>query len=226
MNDATAAPRIAILVPSSDTGVELELPRLIGGAASLHVARMRLDSVTPTALRALEANGLEQASWLGQIRPALGLFACTSGTFLRGVDFEHDFVRNLQAAMGAPVVTAAQSMVTALRKRGTRVRLIASYSSDIVEAEAAYLRAHGLLVASATGLGIVDDEETAGVSAERLLHESARLTGDGADVIMLSCTNLRTIAASPLIEHALGLPVVSSNSALAETALHRLVAEA
>jgi maleate isomerase len=39
---------------------------------------------------------------------------------------------------------------------------------------------------------------------------------------MLSCTNLRTLDAIPRIEAALGLPAVSSNSALAEAALAAL----
>jgi maleate isomerase len=222
VTDSVPGTRIAVLVPSSDTGVEIELPRRIGGAASLHVARMPLDAVTPEALHALEAAALEQSVSLRRVSPDLALFACTSGTFLRGTAFESRFVAELEQILGAPVITAARAMVRALSARGSRVRLIASYSEDIVAAEAAYLREHGLEVVTAHGLGIVDDEETARVSPERLLAASERFSGDGADVVMLSCTNLRTLDAIPRIEAALGLPAVSSNSALAEAALAAL----
>lgn len=211
--------RIAVLVPSSDTGVEIELPRRIGGAASLHVARMPLDSVTPRALCELESAALEQAVGLRHVSPNLGLFGCTSATFLRGVTFEAGFVAALEERLGAPVITAAQAMVRALSARGTRVRLLASYSEEIVAAETEYLFKQGLEVVSSCGFGIVNDEETAAVSPDRLSAEAARLSGDDAEVIMLSCTNLRTLAVIPRIEAELGLPVVSSNSALAEAAL-------
>ncbi|MBO1900936.1 hypothetical protein J4H92_03110 [Leucobacter weissii] len=215
-------PRIAVLVPSSDTSVEIELPRRLGGAASIHVARMRLDSVTAEGLRGLEASALEQAAGLRQIAPDLALFACTSGTFLRGAAFERGFVAELEELLGARVLTAARSMVRALVARGTRVRLVASYTEDLVAAESAYLRDHGLEVASARGLGILDDEATARVTPAQLAEAAAGAAGDGADAVMLSCTNLRTLDASAWLEQRIGLPVVSSNSALAEAALAAL----
>ncbi|MHC9043304.1 maleate cis-trans isomerase family protein [Microbacterium saperdae] len=220
--DPPEPPRIAVLVPSTDTGVELELPRRLGGAASLHVARMELEAVTPEGLTALEYSAVSQAAVLHDVSPELLVFACTSGTFLRGAAFETEFVNRIGAIVGAPVVTAARAMVAAIRRRGVSVRLVASYTQDIVDAEAAYLRAAGIAVTSATGLGIIEDELTAQVSTARLLAVAS--SDDDAEVVMLSCTNLRTLHAIDALERALGLPVVSSNLAVAEAIERHLAA--
>ena len=209
-------PRIGVLLPSSDTGVELELPELLrraGVAASLHFARMRLKSVTVAGLEKLQHEAVHQAIRLADAEPDLVLFACTSGTFVLGPGREEQLLSRLASICSAPVVSAAQAMVQALTQRGRRVRLRASYPNDILELERRYLESHGLQVTSVAGLGITRDELTARVSLDELL---GLVDGsDEADVIMLSCTNLRLL---PLLEVRRNdaLPVIGSNSALAE----------
>ncbi|AXG80872.1 maleate cis-trans isomerase family protein [Streptomyces paludis] len=210
------APRVAVLIPATDTAVERELPGLLGGRAGLHVARMRLPSVTLDGLLALEEDAVRQAEALAPIRPALTVFACTSGSFVRGRVYEDRLTDRLAAATGAPVVTAARAMVTALRAEGGRVRLRASYTEDIVAAERRYLESFGLTVTDARGLGITEDEETARVGAGELIRFARDAPpGDDATVTMLSCTNLRTAEVLAELRQGIGLPVVSSNLALA-----------
>jgi maleate isomerase len=222
-SESSRVPRVGILLPSTDTGVEVELPRRLDGAASLHPARVPLAAVTRAALLRFSEDALAQAALLRDVSPDLGVFGCTSGTFLLGAEHEQDLVRRLEGVIGAPVLTVARSMTDALRRRGTRVRLVASYTADIVDAEAEYLRAAGLDVTSTIALGVTRDEETAALTAADLLTAVTREPGPvDADVVMLSCTNLRTITAARVIEERIGLPVVSSNSALAEAILGRL----
>ncbi|MFJ3673268.1 aspartate/glutamate racemase family protein [Streptomyces sp. NPDC090106] len=216
-------PRVAVLVPATDTAVELELPGLIEGRASLHIARMRLPSVTPADLIAMEEDAVRQAEALAPIRPVLTVFACTSGSFVRGRADEARLVDRLTEAAGAPVITAAAAMVAALRAQGGRVRLRASYTDDLVTAERRYLEDHGLTVTDARGLGITEDEETARVTAEELVRFARDVPdGDDATVTMLSCTNLRTARAHTQLRRGIGLPVVSSNLALAQAVLAAL----
>lgn len=207
-----ALPRVAVVVPTTDTGVELELPDLLDGRASLHVGRAELEQVSLAGLAAMESRLLEQAAGLATIRPDLLLLGCTSASFVRGRDGEQELVDHLREAAGAPVLTAARAMVAQLRRHGARVRLRASYTQDIVELEREYLQAHGLEVTSARGLGITEDEQTAAVTAAELAEFASE--DDDADVVMLSCTNLRTAHAQPWLVQQLRRPVVSSNLAL------------
>lgn len=210
-----ALPRVAVVVPTTDTGVELELPSLLAGRASLHVARAALPAVTVEGLHAMEDQVLEQAAGLAAIGPDLFVLGCTSASFLRGHGGEQELVDRLGRVVGAHVLTTARAVVSELRRRGARVRLRASYTQDIVDLERDYLTAHGLEVTSALGLGITEDERTAELTAADLTRFARQGGADGAGVVMLSCTNLRTAHARPWLEDQVGLPVVSSNLAMA-----------
>lgn len=206
-----------MLVPSSDTGVEIELPemlRRVNVPASLHIARMRLPSVAVADLLALAAEAEHQAERLADARPDLVLFACTSGTFVLGQARETQLVKRLTTILAAPVVTAAQAVVAAVARQGERVRLRGSYTEDLLELERAYLEAHGLRVTSVAGLGISVDETTARLPASQLQF----LIGgtDDPDVILLSCTNLRVLRLLDT-RSASSVPVVTSNTALADS---------
>lgn len=218
---ATAArpdlPRVAVIVPATDTGVEVELPGLLAGRASLHVARAPLEAVTVAALSAMVDEVLAQAEALAPIRPAVTVLGCTSASFVLGRAAEAALAAGLREAAGAPVIMTAQAMAVGLRQRGRRVRLRASYTQDIVDAERAYLESYGLDVVSAAGLGITEDEQTARVSTDELVRFATADAADGADVVMLSCTNLRTAVAHQELERRIGLPVLSSNLAMAES---------
>ncbi|MFD1505711.1 hypothetical protein FE374_01070 [Georgenia yuyongxinii] len=210
-------PRVAVIVPATDTGVEIELPGLVAGRASIHVARARLDAVTVADLLAMEHDAVAQAAALAPIRPVALVLGCTSASFVRGRANEAELAARLAEAAGAPVILTAQAMAAGLRRRGSRVRLRASYTQDIVDAERAYLESYGLDVVSAEGLGITEDEQTARVGADELVRFATTGAEDGADVVMLSCTNLRTAVVHEELERRIGLPVLSSNRAMAES---------
>jgi len=213
MADVARLPRVGILIPSTDTTVEIELPELLAGRATCHFARMKLESVTVEGLTAMEVEALAEAALFADINVDVVLFACTSGTFIYGPEYEADLASRLAAAAGAPVVTTANAMAQALALRGTNVRLRTPYDEALTAAEVGYLSAHGLAVSSTRSLDITVDDEIAAVTADTL-RELA--TGnDDADVIMLSCTNLRTLPLIAEISAATGLPVVTSNTAAA-----------
>lgn len=206
--------RVGVLLPSTDTMVEQELPRRLAHIATCHFARMRLRSVTEADLRAMEAQAQAQAALVADIRPDVLVFACTSGTFVLGADHEADLVARLERAAGCPVVTTARSMVDSLRAHGARVRLRTPYDPEITRAEVAYLASFGLTTTSSRALGLTVDADIAGVSPEFL--EEFVEGDDEADVVMLSCTNLRAFHHHRRLQARARLPVVTSNLAAAD----------
>jgi maleate isomerase len=224
MTDPVPPLRVGVLLPATDTAVELELPPRLTGVASLHVSRMLLDSVTVDGLRQMESDAQRQATVLARLQPDLLVFACTSGTFVFGAAHEEELVGRLEEVTGAPVITAARSVVAALtRRKAHRLCLGAPYLPDIVAAEIEYLSAQGFDVVTSKALSIVEDEQTARLSTEALIDmvsvRDDREDDIRADTALLSCTNLRTLEGLPRIQAAVGLPVVSSNSALLEEIL-------
>lgn len=210
-------PRVAVLVPSSDTTVEEELPQLLAGRATVHFTRMGLPDVTPEGLAIMEDNALVAARLLADIAPDVVLFACTSGSFFRGAVHERAMAQTLADAAGASVVTTAWAVSLALLARGTSVRIRTPYTAELTEAEGVYMRAAGLTIASAEGLGITRDADIAAVEPTTLL---AHVEGvDAADVLLASCTNLRTLGLLAALQQRSGMPVVTSNSASAEAVI-------
>lgn len=207
-------PRVGVLVPSTDTTLEQELPKFLRDTATVHVTRMRLSEVTHAGLEAMERQAIEAARLLRDLQPDVVLFGCTSGTFLRGATHEKNLARQLADQAQSPVVTTAWALTHALTCRGRRVRLRTPYTDDLTVAEAEYLRAAGLEVTSWAGLGITVDREIAMVPRTRIL--SLVEGTEEADALLLSCTNLSTFDLLEEAEAITGLPTVSSNRAAAE----------
>lgn len=209
----TTLPRVGILIPSTDTNVEKELPVLLNGHATCHFARMKLTAVTHEGLRAMEADALHAAEVLADARPDVVLFACTSGTFIFGADYEADLAAKLAKTSSARVVTTARAIAEMLLTHGTTVRLRTPYEASITQAEVTYSQSFGLTVSSYESLGLTVDNDIAAVSAERLIDFVKG--GDAPDVVMLSCTNLQTFHVLDDLAAAAGAPIVTSNLAAA-----------
>lgn len=204
-------PRVGVLLPSSDTGLEAELPFRLEGMATVHFARVRLDGVTAADLLGFIDRARDQADSLLAADPDVLVIGCTSGGFVHGSRTEHRLVAQFRESVGIPVISTAQAVVAATGALGRRVRLRTSYRDRLAALEARYLEDSGLKVASASGLGFTEDWRTAEAGPDTLTAAlSPPEGGDGADVALLSCTNFRTLGIESSLEKAAGVPVVSS----------------
>ena len=87
--------------------------------------------------------------------------------------------------------------------------------AQIHRAVADFLIGRGLQIVDQASLGIAVDREITEYRADGLREQILRLDRCGADAIFVSCTSLRIAALIPEIEAASGLPLVTSNQALA-----------
>ncbi len=207
--------RVGVLLPSSDTGLEAELPLRLKDVATVHFARVRLDSVTAADLLGFIDRARHQADSLLAVSPDVLVIGCTSGGFVHGVQMEHRLAAQFQGSFGVPVISTVQAAVVAVRALGRRVRLRTSYQDELTVLEARYLEDSGLTVVGASGLGFTEDWRTAEAGLDVLLAAvSPPEEGDGADVTLLSCTNFRTLGLQASLEGAAGVPVVTSCQAV------------
>src|SRR5215208_1391656 len=99
--------RIGLIVPSSNTVVEVDFARNLSAGASLHTARMFLAETTEPAEREMIDRYLPQAATdLASLYPDVVVFACTS---FRGLDARPA----LRERFGVPVVTSNQATIVA-----------------------------------------------------------------------------------------------------------------
>jgi maleate isomerase len=209
-------PRVGLIVPSSNTVIEVDFYRRLPATATLHTARMRLVKTTPEGEAAMLDQHLPTAiSDLGSVRPDVMVFGCTSAGALRGNAYEAQLIQRIAAETGATTFSVAASVRSTIRAAGgRRVGVITPYVDSLNQKIRESLQDDGLEVAAIHGLGITDNVTIADVEPERIAEFASEcFAGSDIDLLFASCTNFRALDARDEIAAALGVPVVTSNHA-------------
>ena len=84
--------KLGLIIPSSNSAAEIEFNGHAPEGASVHAARMALNSVTPAALDAMSDRAVECAELLSDIEVDVIAYACTTGSLLHGPGFDADLI--------------------------------------------------------------------------------------------------------------------------------------
>jgi len=213
--------RIGLLLPSSNTTMEPDFVRMAPEGVTAHSARMLLEDVTPESLEKMAGEAEQAARLLSTADVDLMVYGCTSGSLIRGVEWEASLVNRIETASGTQAVTTAGAVVEALRALDARkIQVFTPYTDPVNRLEKAFLEAQGFHVASIVGLGLVDNLKIGRVTPaeiERLVD-----AGPAADCLFISCTNLPATPLIQTLEEKHRKPVVTSNQASMWAALRRL----
>ena len=221
--------RVGLLIPSSNTMMEVDFTRDLPPGHALHTARMYMADTTPAGEnRMLDEFALPAARDLGTARPDVVVFGCTSAGALRGNDYDAELCQRISELTHAPVVSTIGAVRTAIEASGAAsIGVITPYVDELNEKIKASIEDDGIQVAGLTGLGITDNFQIAEVPQEEIVAFAERALGPLAaggtiDLVFASCTNFGAMAARPAIAERLGLPVVTSNQAVLAAAVARL----
>ncbi len=147
---------------------------------------------------------------LAAVDPAAVLYACSSGSFVDGIEGERATCEAMLAGGAPAAVTTAGATVDALRMTGMqRIAVVTPYTATLTVRFVHFLQDAGFDVVSAHHLGLAD-----GISrlSKRSIADLVRTAdGDEADAVVLSCTALRTWGLVRELEGELGRPVFTSN---------------
>lgn len=215
--------RVGLLVPSSNTVMEVDFYRRLPQGFTLHTGRMYLETTTPEGeSRMLDDHVMPAAHDVGTARPDVVVFGCTSAGALRGNDYDRTLCERIAADTDADVLSVISSVREAIRSRAAgRVGIITPYVESLNEKIRESLEADGVEVADIRGLGISDNFAIAEIPTEKIVAFAAEtFDGSSIDLLFASCTNFRAMDAMPAIRATLGVDVVTSNSAALE-ALYR-----
>ncbi len=217
--DAGIAPRAAIglLVLATDQTMEHEFARLARlPGVGLYVARLHNDAeITPETLRAI-APRIAPATAL--LLPGLRLdvvgFGCTSAAMTLGEEAVFAEIRKVrpEVACTSPV-TAAFAAFKALGAR--RIGVLTPYAPAVNATVRAYLEAGGAKVAAFASFNRPDDREAARIDMRSIVAGVKALAAAPLDCVFVSCTSLRLAEVVTEIEAEAGVPVTSSDHALA-----------
>jgi maleate isomerase len=218
--DAGIAERAAIglLVLATDQTMEHEFRHLIRlPGVAVYGARLYNDAdITPETLRAMR-DLIAPATKL--ILPGMRLdvvaFGCTSASMALGEEEVFRQIRSARPDVACTTpVTAAFAAFKALRAR--RIGVLTPYSPEVNSVVRQYLDAHGVKVGAFATFDKRDDREAARISMDSISAGiETMVRGTRLDAVFVSCTSLRLAERVAEIEAEVGIPVTSSDHALA-----------
>ncbi|MGV0835746.1 maleate cis-trans isomerase family protein [Mycolicibacterium thermoresistibile] len=210
------------VVTPYDFALDRELWRWVPDDVTLYVTRLRYAPMAVTVDMAVHVSDTENvvagAANVLAVAPLVTAYACTAGSFVKGMAGEAALVAAMQAAGAPAAVTTSGSILAALRHLGlSRVATVTPYTSDLTIGLTSYLMEAGIDVVATSGLGLtaniwaVPYEQTA---------ELVRTTDTSdAEAIVISCTNLPTYDLIAHLEAELAKPVITANQATMWAAL-------
>jgi maleate isomerase len=193
--------------------MEPDFYRMAPEGVTVHSARMTLRSVTVERLEEMSGEATKAAELLATAGVGVIVYGCTSGSLLKGVEWERSLVSRIRNETGIPTVSTAGAVVEGLKSLGVhRVSVATPYTEDINLLEKRFLEAHGFVVEAIQGLGLADNLEIAAVCPKRVMELVWEVAGD-SDGVFISCTNLHVVPLISGLEARLGRPLVASNQA-------------
>lgn len=218
--------RFGILVPFTNTNLEPDMTLLRPKGVSMHFARMGgydQDEI-PDAdqMHGLGASDLNEPLHLLQgVQPDVILYGCTSATLTHGPEFDQGLARRIKAESGADTVTAAGALVHALRFLGIdRIGFASPYVAAINDLAIGFLEQTGVhTVARSEVREALDNYGQGNLDPKAVFDLGLAADHAGADAIVLSCTDMRSVEIIADLESAVGKPVITSNQAMAFQAM-------
>ena len=209
--------------------MENELHRMLPEGISLHIGRVLLMEGNEEGLLKMNEYASRAAQEIATADVDIILYGCTSGSFMKGEEFNQGLSRHLSENSGVRVITTATAVKNGLSALGLKsVCLVTPYPENRNVWAKTWLSSLGVTVVETIRLLPSNESQTV-TNAEicRLLPE---LVYAGikvyrfpkVDGLLLSCTNLRTIEIIEVLEEDFGVPVITSNQASLWAALREV----
>lgn len=219
--------RIGLLVPSSNTTMETEVPEVLrrvaaatGDRFTFHSSRMRMNTVSAEELARMNADADRAVVELADARMDVMAYACLVAIMAQGRGAHREIEQRLtrtsaEAGDAVEVVSSAGALVAGLHRLGARkVSLITPYLKPLTARVVDYIEGEGIEVQDAISLEVDDNLAVGRLDPSRLPEIAGRLDTRGADAVVLSaCVQMPSLAAIPAAEKVVELPVVTAATA-------------
>jgi maleate isomerase len=215
--------RIGLIVLASDYTIEHEWRQIFAAApgAALYHSRIYNDNqITPETLRAMEPRIRDCADvFLPGAKMDVIAYGCTSASMAIGEEKVFERIREARPGVACTTpITAAFAAFDAFKAR--RIGVLTPYRADVNRIVADYIGARGYKVPVFGSFNEESDAVVASISPASIRAGVKRLAQEGGiDAVFVSCTSVRLAEAAADIEAEVGLPVTSSNHAMAWHAL-------
>ncbi len=227
--------RIGMIVPSSNTTMETEIPELLQRVGmgehrfTFHASRMRMKKVNLSELGQMNAQADRCAEELSDAAVDVAAYACLVAVMSEGPEFADSMANKLtrileEGETSAEMITSAGALIEGVRKLGVRkVALVTPYMKPLTNLVIACLETAGIEVVDSISLEIADNLEVGRRDPEALVEIARDLDLTEAEAVIVSaCVQMPSLAAIPQIEEETGLPVLSAATSTLRSILESL----
>ncbi len=220
--------RIGQIVPSSNTTMEAEIPAMLSSrlaqfpeeSFTFHSSRMRMMSVTPEELKAMDVASDRCALELSDARCNVMAYACLVAIMAQGNGYHRVSQNRLQrtvaeSGVSIPILSSAGALVDTLHDfQFSRISILTPYVKTLTQRVVDYIEAEGVNVHDYLSLEIADNLEVGLLNPENLLQHIKRLDHKNVDAVVLSaCVQMPSLAVIQRAQDMIGKPVLSASVA-------------
>ncbi|MXZ76417.1 MAG: decarboxylase [Gemmatimonadetes bacterium] len=140
------------------------------------------------------------------------MWACTSGSFVFGVEGARRQAQDLADALGVPSSSTSLAFLSACKALGLRkVAVAATYPEELSKAFRSFLEADGLEVVHMGCLGVWTGDESALIERDEVLRFARANDHPDAEAVLIPDTALHTVGFQSELETAVGKTVLTAN---------------
>ncbi|HTI79673.1 MAG TPA: hypothetical protein VL614_04405 [Acetobacteraceae bacterium] len=209
-----------VLIPSTNTTVEIEYSHLLPPSLQFHVGRLLTSGNGPFAPSKDEDIDY-QSRLLATARVEVISLAQTSASLFAD-DYDATTTRRITAAAKVPAITSAQAVGQAVRALGAkRIAIVSPYSQQVIErAKHYYESKFTLSVVALEGFAATDSYMIGKLGPENARDAFARINRPEIDCFVVPGGNFPTMSFVPAWEQEFGKPVITTNGAALWSMMH------
>jgi maleate isomerase len=213
-----ARARIGLIVLATDYTIEHEFRQVMAlPGVSYYQSRIRNSpQITPATLTAMASSITECTDViLPGSRLDVVAFACTSASMVLGESRVFDLIHAARPdAKATTPITAAFAAFDAFGAK--RIGVLTPYRADVNDVVRGYIETKGYVVPVFGSFNEENDGIVASIDAASLKRGiDSIMQRQAVDMVFVSCTSVRLAEAAAGLEREVGVPVTSSNHALA-----------
>ena len=220
--------RIGLIVPSSNTTMETEIPAMLQSRIDLeetftfHSSRMRMLNVTKEELKKMDEESDRCAVELSDAECDTIAYACLVAIMSQGSGYHCQSESRLtkiakENGSDISVISSAGALIEGIQALGAKkVAVITPYMKPLTKMVVDYIEASGIEVTDSISLEVSDNLEVGRLDPQNLLEIVKELDVSKADAVVLSaCVQMQSLPAIQKVEDMLGMPVLSASTATA-----------
>lgn len=220
--------RVGMIVPSSNTTMETEIPAMLRAREEIrperftfHSSRMRMQHVTPEQLAAMDADSLRCAAELADARVDVMAYACLVAIMSQGRGYHCESEPKLariakeESGTDIPVLSSAGALTEALAHLDVKnIAVVTPYMKPLTATVCDYIEHQGFNVVDSLSLEVPDNLAVGRLDPENLLEHARRVSTTGADALVISaCVQMPSLPILDRLQQQFDIPVLSAAAA-------------